>query len=51
MSLNEQGHEVNSSMLMATIPNAMLIWIAMFDGLHIDLAPLKIAEHLPDISG
>ena len=50
MSLNYEGHEVSSSMWLQH-QNATLIWIAMFDGLYIDLAALKTSEKLLESSG
>ena len=42
MSLNYQGYEVNSLIFMS---------IAMFGGLHVDLAALKTAENIRESSG
>ena len=49
MSLNYQGYEVNRKGL--HYQNAMLIRIALFGGLHMELAALKTAENLLNVAG
>ena len=47
MFLNYQGHDGNSLMqIVLQSKNAMLMWIAIFGGLHISIAVLKLPQKI-----
>ena len=49
---NMQGYEVNSFNVNGyNTKIAILMWIATFGGLHIDLDALQTAENIPESSG